>query len=111
MVIPWNKWPAVAQEVIKLAKLKKADKNIREILKDYNVADNAYDSTFGLILLPFLFKKITKLSAKSKTGKAWNPEKTEVLSSFIYHVKEDENIENSLREINNTLERLHSEHK
>lgn len=48
---------------------------------------SADDNILALILLPFLFKKITKLTCRSKTGKSWNPEKAEVLSTFIYHVK------------------------
>lgn len=39
------------------------------------------------MLLPFLFKKIVKTSAKAGGGKNWYPEKDEVLNSFILHIK------------------------
>lgn len=45
------------------------------------------DNNYALILMPFLFKKITKLTKKSNAGKAWNPEKSEVLSTFVFHVQ------------------------
>ena len=41
----------------------------------------------ALILLPYLFRKLTKLTQKSKNQKTWNLEKSEVLESFVYHLE------------------------
>ena len=45
------------------------------------------EQILALILLPFLFKKIQKLTKKSSYGKSWFPEKNEVLDTFVYHIK------------------------
>ena len=44
-------------------------------------------NVLALILLPYMFKKLTKQTTRSITGKNWNPEKAEVLSTFLFHLK------------------------
>ena len=41
----------------------------------------------NLTILPYLFRKYAKDSKNSKFGNTWNPEKEDVLMSFILRLK------------------------
>lgn len=41
----------------------------------------------GLLLLPHLFNKIAKTTAKSASKVSWCPSQEEVLKTFVYHIQ------------------------
>ena len=47
----------------------------------------AHKQTLALILLPFLFKRVTKQTIRSENKTAWVPEKTDVSKTFVFHIK------------------------
>ncbi|XP_033220791.1 uncharacterized protein LOC117175232 isoform X2 [Belonocnema kinseyi] len=107
-----EKWPAIAPKIITLAKTKTSDKVVKEILKVNSkcLSDKDRSHLLALMLLPYLFNKIMKQTHRSKTGQNWAPEKSLVLSTFIYHLKESNNRIESFKKIQDELLKIHVDH-
>ncbi|XP_071578597.1 uncharacterized protein [Temnothorax nylanderi] len=107
-----QKWPDLAKKIIKIAQTKKNDIEINNILtSNLPTKGEEHTQTVVLILLPHLFKRITKLTTRSKSKTAWIPSVLEVKKSFIYYIKDIDDFNRTLQDANQDVLNLYAEHK
>ncbi|XP_024871903.1 uncharacterized protein LOC112454637 [Temnothorax curvispinosus] len=107
-----QKWPDLAKKIIKIAQTKKKDIEINNILtSNLPTKGEEHTQTVALILLPHLFKRITKLTTRSKSKTAWIPSVLEVKKSFIYYIKDIDDFNRTLQDANQDVLNLYAEHK
>ncbi|XP_043469803.1 uncharacterized protein LOC122503363 [Leptopilina heterotoma] len=102
-------WPAIARKVIKFSQSKKKDEEIQSILRrNTPLKGEEHLQNLALILLPCLFKRISKLTVRSKAKTSWCSQKSDVLKSFIAHIEATDNFQNSLNEVNEDIFQMYN---